>query len=753
MLRSAAVRYIPILLAFACAASSLGAQAAPEPAEEIRISRAAGPIEVDGSLGDAGWNGAARVDTFYEINPGDNITPNVQTVAWLTYDDRFFYVAFDFSDPDPKRIRAPLGDRDQLASYTDYGGLMLDTRNDGQTAFEFLVNPSNLQFDAITSDASGEDASPDFFWDSAARIGATGWTLEIRIPFSSLRYDRRDPQTWGILLYRNRTRDFRYQMLSSKQPRNSNCFVCWSKKLVGLEGLPSGSHAVLAPYGTGKQTRTPEGALGSRLGDDGVGWDGGLDAKWTPNANTAIDATINPDFSQIESDVAQISANERFALFFPEKRPFFLEQLDLFSTPIQAVYTRTITAPRWGGRVTGELASTVYTFLIAEDRGGGSVILPGPDFSFLAPQDFSSRVAIGRARRDFGSSFVSFLLTDREIEGSGHNRVYGPDFLWRPSGTDTVRGQLLLSDSQTPDRPDLAPEWNGQDLGSHAAYLNWDHATPTWDWYFDYTDIGDEFRADLGFLPQVGVRDGFAQGGRSFYREAGLFRRIRPFLKFRDTRDTDGDLVLRQAAPGIELQGFWQSFISVEHRTERVRTGSRHIDADYFVATVQMSPAQWLGGLGLDVTIGDAVDFDNERPGRGATIGLRATLRPTDHLELQLNGNRRWLDVSPDGTGPHDQRLLTAEIARLKATYTFTSRTFLRLIGQRIRNEFDPALYTFPVPERDESFSGSALFAYKLNWQTVLFLGYGDDRLLSAEDHLEPARRELFLKVSYAFQR
>jgi hypothetical protein len=744
---------VPVLLALAGAGSALGAQESPQSPEEIRISRAAGPIEIDGSLGDPGWNGATRVDTFYEINPGDNVTPNVETAAWLTYDDRFFYVAFDFSDPDPKSIRAPLGDRDQLSSYTDYGGVMLDTRNDGKTALELLVNPRNLQYDAIQSDVSGEDPSPDFYWDSAARIGAAGWRLEIRIPFSSLRYDRADPQTWGIILFRNRPRDFRYQISSSKEPRGSNCFICHERKLTGLEGLPAGNHAVLAPYASGRQTRTPAGALGSRLTDNGIASDGGLDAKWTPNADTVIDAALNPDFSQVESDVAQISANERFALFFPEKRPFFLEQLDLFSTPIQAVYTRTITSPRWGLRATGELSSTLYTFLIAEDRGGGSVILPGPELSGLAPQDFSSRVAVGRVRRDFGGSFASFLLTDREIEGGGHNRVFGPDFQWRPTAGDSVRGQFLRSDSQTPDRPDLAAEWTGQSLGSHAAYLNWDHQTPTWDWYFEYTDIGDQFRADLGFLPQVGIGDGYFQGGRTFYRETGLLRRIRPYLRLHDTRDTDGHLVLRQLIPGLELHGFWNSYVSLEHRSEKVRAGERLFDTDYFAVSVQMSPAQWFGDLGLDLTLGDAVDFDNARPGRGATVGLRATIRPTDHLALQLNANRRWLDVSPTGSGPRDARLFTAEVYRLKATYTFTARAFVRLIGQRTRTDFHPALYTFPVPPRDESFSGSALFAYKLDWQTVLFLGYGDERVLSAADRLVPARRDLFFKISYAFQR
>ncbi|HEV8577601.1 MAG TPA: DUF5916 domain-containing protein [Thermoanaerobaculia bacterium] len=734
--------------------SALGAQEPPpEPAPELHISRATGPIEVDGALGDPGWSHASRIDTFYEITPGDNVEPNVKTVAWIAHDDRYFYAAFEFSDPDPKSIRAPFDDRDVVPSYTDYGGLILDTRNDGKSATLFLVNPRNIQYDAITSEASGEDSSPDFFWDSAARIGADGWTLEIRIPFSSLRYERADPQTWGIFLYRNRTRDFRYQIMTSKLPRGSNCFICHEAKLVGLQGLPAGNHVVLAPYTTGKQSRTPEGDLGSRLVDRGTDWDGGLDVKWTPNADTAIDATINPDFSQIESDVAQIAANERFALFYPEKRPFFLEGLDLFSTSIQAVYTRTITSPRWGARSTGQLGNTLYTVLVAEDRGGGSVILPGSDFSLLAPQDFSSRVAIGRVRRDFGGSFVSVLLTDREIEGGGHNRVLGPDFQWRPTGADSVRGQFLWGDTRTPDRPELAAEWNGQDLGSHAAYVNWDHGTPTWDWYLEYTDIGDDFRADLGFLPQVGVRDGYFQGGRAFYREAGLFRRIRPYLRARNTDDTDGDQVLRQIIPGIDFQGFWNSYMSLEHFSERLRAGTRLFDADYFVGSIQMSPPGVIAVAGLDFTVGESVDIDNERPGRGATMAMRFTIRPTDHLSLLLNGNRRWLDVSPTGTGPRDQRLFTADVGRIKATYNFSARAFLRLIGQWIRTEFDPDLYSFPVPRRDETFNGSALFAYKLNWQTVLFLGYGDDRALSMEERLEPARRELFFKISYAFQR
>ena len=220
------------------------------------ISRASGPIAVDGDLGDAGWAGATRVETFYETNPGDNVPPKVRTVARLAYDERFLYVGLECDDPEPGKIRAPFSQRDVLGGDTDYGGIILDTRNDGRTAILFLANPRGIQYDAVTDDGN-EDSSPDFFWDSAGRITPTGWTLEIRIPFSSLRYERKDPQTWGILVYRNRPRDFRYQMFSAKLPRGRNCFICSENVLTGLAGLPPGGNLVAAPYVTASQETVP----------------------------------------------------------------------------------------------------------------------------------------------------------------------------------------------------------------------------------------------------------------------------------------------------------------------------------------------------------------------------------------------------------------------------------------------------------------------------------------------------------------
>src|SRR5262249_9247291 len=171
------------------------------------------------------------------------------------------------------------------------------------------------------------------------------------------------------------------------------------------------------------------------------------------------------------------------------------------STPIQAVYTRSITSPRWGLRATGKLGAYQYTGFIAQDRGGGSVIIPGPNGSSFADQEFSSFVAMGRLRRDFGKSFWSFLATDREVSGGGYNRVYGPDFQWRAGEHDTVTGQLLLSNTETPNRPELASEWTGKKLDSHAADIWYQHSTRTWDWFTEYKDLGDGFRADSGFVP------------------------------------------------------------------------------------------------------------------------------------------------------------------------------------------------------------------------------------------------------------
>src|SRR5258706_6047924 len=168
--------------------------------------------------------------------------PPVKSVGYLTYDEKFLYAAFEFEDPAPKRIVAPLGDHDYLSGSFDFGGMFLDTRNEGHTAYEFFVTASNVQFDAITDDSSGENGSPDFFWESATHRTDHGWTLEMRIPFSSVRYRNVDPQTWGIILFRNYPRDFRRQIMTAKIPRGNQCLVCLGNSISRVRNLSSGGH-------------------------------------------------------------------------------------------------------------------------------------------------------------------------------------------------------------------------------------------------------------------------------------------------------------------------------------------------------------------------------------------------------------------------------------------------------------------------------------------------------------------------------
>ena len=736
------------LLALLLAATALRA----EDAAPIHITRAAGAITIDGDLSDPGWKGATRLETWYETNPGDNLPARVKSVGYLTYDDRFFYAAFEFSDPDPSKIRAPFADRDNVSSETDYGGIIINPRNDGRTGLLLLANPRGIQYDAVSDDFSGEDSSPDLYWDSAAKITKDGWVLEMRVPFSSLRYPSKDPQTWSIMLYRNWPREFRYQFFTSKLPRGSSCFICHCAELTGLENLPSGGHLVVAPYATLKEEGVPRGDLGSSLRNKPIRGDGGLDVKWIPNVNTAIDATLNPDFSQVESDVAQVGVNQRFALFYPEKRPFFLEGIELFSTPIQAVYTRSITSPRWGARATGKIDNANYTVLVAEDRGGGSVILPGPTSSSFADQDYQSFVAVGRVRENIGRSFVSFLGTDREIQGGGHNRVYGPDFQWRPNEHETVTGQLLLSNTQTPNLPDLATEWDGRRMSSHAGDIWYAHNDRLWDWFTEYQDYGDGFRADDGFVPQVGYRRNYFEGGYTFRPTKGLVSRLRTFVQGEYSSGTDHSLIFREVSPGFGLDGRWNSFVRVRGAFDRVRSGDKNLPQNAAIFTFQVSPSGRISRIVVEGTAGELVDFANSRTGRGANLDGSAVFRPTDHLALTLNGAYSWLDVTPDTGGPRE-RLFTAEIARLKGTYTFNSRSFARAILQYVRTTRDPSLYHSAVDAREGSLTGSVLLAYKLNWQSVMFLGYGDNRALSETNNWQKQDRQFFLKVSYAFQR
>ncbi len=427
-------------------------------------------------------------------------------MAWLTYDDHFFYAAFEFSDPNPKEIRAPYGDHDDTPSYTDYGGIILDTRNDGKTGIEFFANPRGIQYDAVNSDASGEDNSLDLYWDSAARIGPDGWRLEIRVPFSSLRYNKGDPQTWGILLYRNYPRAFRYQMFNVKLPRNRAASSATSRRSSASPGcLPAttSSSPPMGPAGSIRR-RWAIPARGSRAARNGT-------AASTPNGiptpsrrstprSIRTSRRSSPTSPRSPATSASPSSSPRSGLS-SSKGSTCSRRRSRRSTPATSRRRAGACARRASSKASATRPSSPTT------EAAGSVILPGPQTSGLANQDFASHVVIGRARRDFGSSYGSFLLTDKEVDGGGHNRVFGPDSSGGPRTPTSSAASSSTATHRRRTAPTSPPRWDGRRLESHAAFGLWSHSSKTWDWLIQVEDIGDDFRADLGFLPQVGIRD------------------------------------------------------------------------------------------------------------------------------------------------------------------------------------------------------------------------------------------------------
>ncbi|MCZ7652487.1 MAG: hypothetical protein M5U13_15500 [Thermoanaerobaculia bacterium] len=377
-------------------------------------------------------------------------------------------------------------------------------------------------------------------------------------------------------------------------------------------------------------------------------------------------------------------------------------------------------------------------------------MLPGVNASGFARQEFRSTVAIGRVRRELGRSSVSLLYSGREVDGGGSNRVFGPDFEWRPDGRNTVRGQLLWSASATPDRPDLADEWDGRDLSGHAFDVQWSRGDGKWDNYVEYKDIGDDFRADNGFVPQVGIRAVLAEAGRTWYPADGAVRRVRLFGIYKYKTDRDDELLERYVVPGIGFDAMLNSFVRVEFAQEDIRAIDRVFRRRQLRPTVELRVGRVLSNVSVSAALGDEIDFANDRLGDGTTWSVAADFTPGSRLRVSPLYRRRTLDV--DAAPGLSGRLLTAEVARLRVVWSFNARAWVRLIGQQIETTRRPELWTFEVARHERDLAGSAVFAYKLNWQTVLYLGYADTRALDDLDELEPADRQAFFKISYAFR-
>jgi len=738
------LRAVARLAAWLLAGAAPGFAAAERSPAHHAVPPTEDAITVDGRLDEKAWRDALVVTLDYEVRPGENTTPPARTEMLVTHDRRQLYVAFRAHDPDPEAIRARLADRDQ-AWGDDIVGITIDTFNDERRAFEFWVNPLGVQLDLFYDDLSGsEDSSWDALWESAGRLTDGGFEVEMAIPFSSLRFPKSSgPQTWGFDAIRFWPRDRDYSFRSQPQDRDRSCYVCQFSKMTGFAGISPGRNLELNPTLTGGRTDRrelgePELEAGSADGD------AGLTVRWGLTPNLTLDATLNPDFSQVEADVAQLEVNNQFALFFPEKRPFFLEGADFFQTPFNVVHTRQIADPDFGLKLTGKQGKNAIGVFVAEDATT-NLLIPGSQGSRLASIAEENAVAVLRLRRDVGkNSAIGLLVTDRQGQGRYENRVAGIDGLFRFTDSDNLRFQFLGSQTRYPD--ELArqlgqPQGDFDDVAYRLAYR---HNSRGWNGYATYESIGTDFRADLGFMPR-GDRSFWVAGiERQWWGEEGDFwSRLWVGSDYDVTEDQSGQLLEREFETWGSLLGPLQSFASVRYgRRERFFNG-RSFEESFRQIYFELRPTGDVF-FGMFARRGDNIDFAGTRPGKQLLLEPQVRWNAGIRLKLSLNHTFDRLDVD-GGT------LFTANLSEVRAVYQFNRRMFVRLISQFLDLERDPSLYAFPVDARSQDLLNELLVSYKLNARTAFFAGYSDNYRSDDRFDLVQTNRTLFMKIGYAW--
>lgn len=722
---------------------------APLAARSFDVERATSPVKVDGVLDEQAWRDALVYDIPYEWLPGDNTPAPVKTDFLVTYDNDFLYAAWRCFDPQPAAIRAHLMDRDEIATLVqdDHVMLMIDTFNDERRGFQIRVNPLGVQADAVFSQNEGiEDFSYDMIWDSAGRINEEGYFVEVAIPLDQIRFPRTSGrQTWGFDVGRSYPRAVRHRLTAWPRDRSNSCVLCQVDKVTGFENLEPGRNLEVTPTVTA--LRTDKSALRGVPGDLQQGdteFEPGVSVRWGVTPNMSVNATVNPDFSQVEADVAQLDVNERFALFFEEKRPFFLEGIDIFSTPVQAVFTRTVIDPEWGLKLTGKEGGNTFGVFVASDVVN-RVIIPSNQRSDLAVIDQDLESGVLRFRRDVGQgSSVGLLFTGREGEDY-HNRVAGLDGFIRITRSDSVRLQYVRSDTLYPERVARAFDQSLDAFEGNAFMADWNHQTRNWVISVFYQDMDPSFRADSGFVPRTDIRDARTLIQRQFWgKRGGWYTQINTGYHGTRVEDHSGRLTDQSHAVFATYAGRLQSAVEVRlEQNKEFFQGVLYDDLNLVRINSSMQP----GGsarLALGITAGDTVDFQNNRRAETLAISPGAELKLGQHVNAQLSHTLQQLDVAGG-------ELFEANLSQLRLVYNFNVRMFVRGIFQYLDLQRDPSLFTFRVAPETQTLFTQLLFSYKLNPQTVLFLGYSDNQLGLQDIELDRTDRSFFFKVGYAW--
>jgi len=774
----------------------------PEKALPIRLSHFEEPPVIDGRLDEADWQRAAILKDFYQTQPGDNITASQPTELLIGYDARFLYVAFRAHD-EPGKVRATVAKRDSVLE-DDNVRIILDTFNDQRRAYVMVFNPLGVQQDGIMTEERGEDFSVDLVMESKGMVVDDGYVVEVAIPFKSLRYEEGKDKLWGIHAIR------RIKHLDNEQDswmpimRSESGFLSQEGHITGLENISTERTLELVPSltlsETGKRIRTLPAAMidaNPALTDLGrmvnrpIKFEPGLTAKFGLTPTVTLDLAINPDFAQVEADASVVTANQRFPIFFEEKRSFFLEGIDIFQTSMNAVNTRAIVDPDIAVKLSGKRGRNSFAVMLASDNAPGNFSqeeLDDPTF-FRDNEKFIDKnayIGVVRLKRDIGREDNLGLIATTYNFIEKHNQLGGFDGRFRLNPQSVFSFQVLGTTSRRlfydPDK-DLDIYRTGNGFG----YLvNLERKTRRL--YINAASFGrtQDYRADVGFTRRTGTNVGelfirystepngkatlqsWNIGSYSYtvYDWRARMRSwgsgARTFLNFR-----------RQTFIAFGFDGWYERLFEEEFGPRRNLTQAGAFYGDdperssytksIFFAAGSVPSKKYSGEIYVNYNIG-GLDFDfgagNKYPrvsraalldadakldpgaGNGWDIRANFAYQPTDALRLTLNYNKSRLVRYDTGRVAFD-----ANIYSLRSTYQFTRFTFARArldyssVSSNVRAQF--------------------LLGWTPNPGTAFYIGYNDDLNLNGYNQfsgsLEPGFRRngrtFFIKMSYLFRR
>ena len=756
----------------------------------VGIPRLAPAVTIDGSLAEPEWSQAARLTGFHQYQPIDGRPADERTETRVFYSQDAIYFGIVANAKNPASIRATIADRDKLGN-EDRVTIYLDTFHDRRRAYFFVINPLGAQADGVRTEGASSagsmfggniDFNPDFRFESKGQLTDSGYVIEVRIPFKSLRFPASEPQTWGINVVRN-NQATGFEDTWTNARRATASFLSEAGTLTGISKIERGITTEVQPFVTAQWNGARTGV--GRFERDDVNPDAGVNLK-VAFPTITLDATVKPDFSQVESDAGLVTVNERFALFFAEKRPFFLEGIELFNTPNQLVYTRQIASPIGGAKVTGKFGAVSVAYLSALDDTSCPTII-GAAGGFGTDCD-PALFNVARLRRDFGgNSTVAMTLTDRRA-GDTTNTVAAADLRYVFGRMYFFETQVGGSHTKDPGifgttKARVAPVWKAE----------LDRTGRLWGFNYNLNALGDEFVSRSGFVPRTGIISLRAFNRFSYYGKPGA--RIESVTAFfGPSRIWLYDrFALPDAYEGQEsisamfrLRGGWN--LSLNGARNFFTFDPRQYQSLAIVGPDRLQPYvppddQLSGLLTLSGTVttptyrqfnGTVTVARNQVPifaegseGRELRATGSLTLRPT--VSVRAEGS---LQLSQIDRAFDDSEYARAVIPRFKVEYQPTRALFFRVVSQ-YQSQRTSGLRT-PTGEQIFRSTGAPvtggefgtlqtdwLVSYEPTPGTVAFFGYGDTRDGFNDDGTSSSRLSdlerrsdgFFVKVAYQWRR